>query len=141
MKKLFNRETASYLVFGVLTTVINYIVFGLILHYFGTESTLIANIIAFIAAVSFAFVTNKLYVFQSRSWKLDVLKRELPSFLGARLFSLGIEELGLWICLLLNVDRLGLFSVNGMMIAKLVLAVIVVILNYIFSKFFIFKKE
>lgn len=141
MKKLFNRETVSYLIFGVLTTVINYVVFGLILHFFGTGSTLIANIIAFIFAVTFAFITNKVYVFKSRIWSAGVLKKEILSFLGARLFSLGIEELGLWICLLAGVDKLELLSVNGMMIAKLVLSVIVVILNYIFSKFFIFKNK
>ena len=141
MKKLFNRETASYLVFGVLTTVINYIVFGLILRFFGTKATLIANVIAFVVAVTFAFITNKLYVFGSRDWSVAVLKKELPSFLGARLFSLGLEELGLWICLIKGVEGLEIFRINGMMIAKLVLAVIVIVLNYVFSKFFIFKKE
>lgn len=135
MKKLFNRETAAYIVFGVLTTAINYVVFGVILHFFGTGSTLWANIIAFIVAVTFAFITNKLWVFESRSWSKSALKKEIPSFLGARLFSLALEEFGLWICL-----EAG-FGASGMMVAKLALAVLVVILNYVFSKFFIFKKE
>ena len=134
-RRLFNRETAAYIVFGVLTTVINYVVFGVILHFFGTKSTLLANIIAFIVAVTFAFITNKRWVFESRSWSKSALKKEIPSFLGARLFSLALEELGLWICLNAGVGA------SGMMIAKLALAVLVVILNYVFSKFFIFKKE
>ena len=141
MKKLFNRETVLYVVFGAATTVINYIVFLLYLRFFGTESTLVANIVAFIVAVSFAFVTNKLWVFESKSWSKAVIRKELPSFLGARLFSLGLEELGLWICLKAGVDELSLCGINGIKLAKLALAVIVIFLNYVFSKFYIFKKE
>ena len=141
MKKLFNRETVLYVVFGAATTVINYIVFLLYLRFFGTESTLVANIVAFIVAVSFAFVTNKLWVFESKSWSKAVIRKELPSFLGARLFSLGLEELGLWICLKAGVDELSLCGINGIKIAKLALAFIVIVLNYVFSKFYIFKKE
>ena len=141
MKKLFNRETVLYVVFGAATTVINYIVFLLYLRFFGTESTLVANIVAFIVAVSFAFVTNKLWVFESKSWSKAVIRKELPSFLGARLFSLGLEELGLFICLKAGVDKLIFCGINGIKLAKLALAVIVIVLNYVFSKFYIFKKE
>lgn len=139
--KLCNRETVSYLFFGVLTTVVNYGVFALILHFFGAESTLIANGAAFVAAVAFAYVTNKLFVFESKSWAKEVLARELPSFVGARLFSFAFEELGLLVCIWLQVERYSLFGLNGILIAKIILSFVVVVLNYFFSKCFIFKKS
>lgn len=140
-QKLCNRETISYLFFGVLTTVINYGVFALIIYSFGEESTLIANVAAFVAAVAFAYITNKLFVFESKSWERSVLLREIASFVGARLFSFGFEELGLLACMLLNVGRYSLFGINGIMIAKIVLSFAVVMLNYFFSKFIIFKES
>lgn len=140
-RKLCNRETISYLFFGVLTTVVNYGVFAVIVHFFGPDSTLIANGAAFVAAVTFAYITNKLFVFDSKSWAREVLVRELPSFIGARLFSFAFEELGLVICMWLQVERYTLFGIGGIMIAKIVLSMIVVVLNYFFSKLFIFKKS
>ena len=94
----------------------------------------------------FAYVTNKLWVFESKSWKFRVLLKEVPEFFAARVFSLCVEEGGLW----LFVDKLGFdkfsfslfgFEVTGKLIAKVLLAVIVVILNYFFSKFIIFTKR
>lgn len=138
--KLCNRETVSYLTFGVLTTLVNYVTFALILCFFGEGSTLAANAVAFVAAVAFAYITNKLFVFRSKSWSRGVLAREISSFVGARLFSFAFEELGLLMCMWLSVEQYSLFGVNGIMIAKIILSVVVVILNYFFSKFFIFKK-
>ncbi len=147
LKKLLNRETILYLVFGVATTVVNYIVFYLTYDLaFGRDSSLVANCIAFVAAVIFAFVVNKMFVFESRSWSMDALRREVPSFLAGRVGSFLIEEAGLFLCE--NVLRLNgviLLSVAGMeldgiTVAKLALSVIVVILNYVFCKFFVFKK-
>ena len=100
----------------------------------------------FVAAVIFAYLTNKRYVFESRSWDAATLKREIPSFLGARLASFGLEELLLWIAKdLIRVGRWSLvilgLTLGGLMIAKILISVIVVVLNYIFSKFFIFKQK
>lgn len=141
VRKIFNRETVLYIVFGVLTTIINYVVFGLVTYLFGGAQALWANVIAFIAAVIFAFITNKLFVFESKCWQKSVIVKESLSFLSARLFSFGIEELGLWICMLLNIHNRSICGINGIMIAKAALAVIVVILNYFFSKLIIFKKK
>ncbi len=139
-------EVISYLFFGVLTTLVNFVVFwacGLLLS---EELYLVSNAIAWIAAVIFAYITNKLFVFQSKSWALKVIISEIPEFLGARVFSFLIEEAGLW--LLVDILSMGKISfsllgigVSGQMIAKIILAVIVVILNYFFSKFIIFKKK
>ena len=122
-KKLFNRETILYVVFGVLTTAVNYAV-----YYFCRFLDVdyrIANVIAWIFAV--------LFVFESKSWKPAVALRELALFAGARIFSLLIEE-GF---LLFTVEVLH----GNDRIMKLIAAVFVVIINYFFSKFFIFKKD
>ena len=145
-RKLFNRETILYLIFGVLTTLVNFVVFWLMNRLLGEKLALFNNAVAFVAAVAFAYITNKLFVFESRSWSAEVLRREIPSFIGARLFSFGLEELLLWLSTdVLNVTRykwefLGI-AIGGLMIAKILISVLVVILNYVFSKLYIFKKK
>ncbi|MBQ2963664.1 MAG: GtrA family protein [Clostridia bacterium] len=151
IKKLINKETITYIIFGVGSTVVNLGVFKLCDLFFTsvtqTDLVLLTNFIAWVAAVIFAFVTNKIWVFESKSWRSDVLKKEIPSFVGARVFSLGVEELGLLIFLKwLNFGRFswnvfGLFTLDGKMLVKIGLAVIVVIMNYVFSKFIIFKNK
>lgn len=151
IKKLLNKETVSYLVFGVMTTVVNLGVFKLFDLIFTrvtqVDLTLLTNFIAWVFAVVFAYVTNKLFVFESKSWSAKTLAKEVPAFVGARIFSLGIEELGLLIFITwlgfdsFVLDVFGLFALGGKMIVKIALAVIVVVMNYIFSKFLIFKNK
>lgn len=136
LKKLWRFLTApemlSYLVFGVLTTLINVLLAGLlydVLHW----NLYLANTLAWVVSVAFAFVTNKLFVFRSKSMAPAVLLRESMSFLGARLFSLGVDTLGMG----LLVDLLH----SNFWVSKIVMNVIVVILNYIFSKLLIFKQK
>ena len=147
LKKLLNRETILYIVFGVATTVVNYIVFHLLYNVLWHQNhSLAANAAAFVAAVIFAFVVNKLFVFESRSWDAATLKREIPSFLGARIGSFGIEEAGLFLAE--KVFRLGgviAITLGGtafdwITVVKIALAFVVVALNYVFCKLFIFKK-
>lgn len=151
IKKFINKETIIYLVFGVLTTVVNFVVFKIFDVIFtsvtNTDLTLLTNFIAWVAAVVFAYVTNKLWVFESKSWKISVLKKEIPSFVGARVLTLGIEQLGLLIFITwlgfekYSLDVFGIFSVGGKMLVKAGLAVIVVVTNYVLSKFIIFKNK
>ncbi len=151
IRKLVNKETITYLIFGILTTVVNLAVFKLFDVVFTAvtdiDLTLLTNFIAWVASVVFAFITNKLWVFESKSWRLGVLKKEVPAFVGARVFSLGVEELGLLIFITwlgfdeFSLSVFGLFSVGGKLLVKIALAVIVVIMNYVFSKFFIFKGK
>lgn len=131
-KKLFNKETILYLIFGILTTVINVAICGLLydkLHW----DVLVANSIAWVISVIFAFITNKIFVFDSKTTDKKILLKETISFFIARLISLGFDMLAVW----LMVD---LWHVN-VWVAKIISNVIVVIMNYIFSKLFIFNNK
>lgn len=146
IKKLINKETITYLVFGVLTTVVNFAVLEGLRLIISDKLILLINVIAWAASVAFAYVTNKLFVFESKSWKGSVLCKEIPSFVGARVFSLGVESLGLLVFITwLGFDRFSIalfgFTLDGITLTKIGLAVIVVIMNYVFSKFIIFKKK
>ncbi len=124
------REGIWYLVFGGLTTLVN-IVSYFILRTFNIE-IYVSNIIAWILAVLFAFITNKLFVFNSRGKSRKENTKELISFFGFRIISLGIDMAAMY----LLIDLLS----SGEFVAKIISNIIVIILNYIFSKFFIFKK-
>ena len=146
IKKILNRETVLYIIFGVATTAVNYVVFYLLYNVLWSQSrSLEANAAAFVAAVIFAFVVNKLFVFESKSWSMDTLKREIPSFLAARIGSFGIEEAGLFLCeKVLKLGgviaiTLGGVALDWITVAKVALAFVVVALNYVFCKLFIFK--
>ena len=94
----------------------------------------------------FAYITNKLWVFESKSWDIRVLLKEIPSFFAARVLSFLIEEAGLFVFVdLLSFKDISFkilsFELGGELIAKAVLAVIVVVLNYVFSKLVIFRKK
>lgn len=146
MLKKISKELVSYLVFGVLTTLVSIVTFEVANLILGQALYLLSNIISWIFAVTFAFVTNKLWVFESKSWAASVIKAEIIAFVAARLFSLLLEEAGLY--LLIDIFSLGTFSsaifgfsLTGTLISKLIMQVIVVVANYIFSKFIIFKKK
>lgn len=148
IKRLFNkyRELISYIFFGVLTTVVSLVSFRIFDVILGEKLYLLTNVISWVFAVIFAYITNKLWVFESKSWKASVVIKELIGFFGARILSLVIEEVGLWIMVdLLSMGDISInifsFNINGNFIAKLIMQVVVVILNYIFSKLVIFKKS
>ena len=131
IKKVFNKETILYIIFGVLTTVVDFVSFGFLFYQVGLNE-IVANTIAWIIAVIVAYVTNKLYVFEKDQHDVKTLLREIVSFVLARLFSLFITNL-----FLVFVKHVGM----NMMLAKILISVVVVILNYFFSKLFIFKKD
>ena len=147
LKKLLNRETVSYLIFGVATTLVNYVVFHLLYNVLWQQrNSLIANAAAFVAAVVFAFVVNKMFVFESKRWDLATLKKEIPSFLAARIGSFGIEEAGLFLAeKVLKLGgiiavTIGSLSLDWITVIKVALAFVVVALNYVFCKLIVFKK-
>ena len=126
-----HSELISYAIFGVATTVVSMVVYGVCNSVFEMHY-LISNIVSWVIAVAFAYITNKMFVFKTRGMGFAQLKREITLFVSARLASLGIEELGLFILI-------GLIG-WGEILAKLVMQVVVIVLNYIFSKLVIFKK-
>lgn len=129
---LTSPEMILYLIFGVLTTVINIVVFEVCYNSLGWQWQA-ANALAWILAVAFAFLTNKLSVFRSKSFQANVFWRELLSFLAARLLSLGVD----YACMWLFIDMLAW---NGLL-SKTVDNVIVVVINYVLSKLVIFRKK
>ena len=130
MKKY--EELIKYLLIGGLTTVLNYIVFALLVNEAKLEMHP-SNLIAWGVSVIFAYLTNKLFVFESKSFKIDVLAKEILTFGAARVFSFILEE----VILFIFVDKLGMEK----LIIKLIANIIVIIVNYILSKFIIFKKK
>ena len=140
------RELITYIIFGVLTTIVSLVSFKIFDSLLGEKLYLLTNIMSWIFAVSFAYITNKLWVFESKSWHGKTVIKELLGFVGARLFSLGVEELGLWRLIdILNTGALRLsilsLDINGNMIAKVIMQIVVIILNYVFSKLVVFKKK
>ncbi len=140
------KELIIYVLFGGLTTVVNLSVFAVTNRLLGDERYLITNAIAWFAAVAFSYVTNKLWVFESKSWKARVFFKEVAAFFAARVLTLFIEEAGLYILVdLLGFNKYSLyflgFDIGGAFIAKAMIAVFVVVINYIFSKLVIFRKK
>lgn len=134
MKALFlkYRGLILYAVFGALTTLVNMAAYWLCFDVLGIPNVP-SVIIAWILAVAFAFITNKLWVFESKSFGRKTLLHEVPAFFGARLLT-GLLDL---LVMYLAVDVLG----GHAMLWKLISNVAVIILNYIASKLYIFKKK
>lgn len=124
-------DVLIYLVFGVLTTIVNYLVY-LPLYNVLEFSAAVSNSIAWAVAVGFAFLTNKPFVFRSHDWSMKTVLPELTKFVGCRVASGAAET----VILLVTVDLLGW---NGN-IWKLLTNVLVVVMNYFASKFLVFKK-
>lgn len=131
IQKYINRETITYAIAGVLTTLVNFISYEGLFRL--GLSNLTANSIAWFLAVTFAYVVNKWNVFRSKS---DTAKDEAVKvfkFYSARLVTLVVEQLGMYVF----VELLGIYR----WIIKGALAVIVIIINYLFSKLYIFNKK
>lgn len=126
------REVLLYLFFGALTTVISIAVFWLCDRPLGMDA-LIANIVSWVLAVLFAYVTNAVWVFSSRPETRAEGLRQMLGFYAGRIATLGAEEL----ILLVFVTWLGFDS----MIVKIVAQVVVIVLNYVISKLLVFRKK
>lgn len=127
-----HREGLSYLIFGGLTTLVNWVVFFGLFNLLSVNHVT-ANSIAWVAAVLFAFWVNRRFVFRSDRQGFLAVLAECAAFFAARLTSFGCET-GL---LILGTDVLG-FNANWVKIAT---AVVTVVLNYVFSKWIIFRKR
>lgn len=132
LKKFLSREVITYLIAGVLTTVVNYISYFVFCNLIGIPN-LIANAIAWIIAVLFAYIINDIWVFQSKKHNILGELEQFVKFLGARIVSFLIEEAGMFVFI-------DIMKFNNLII-KGILAVIVIFLNYLFSKLFVFNKN
>lgn len=134
LKALLTRyyDVLAYLFFGVLTTAVNYLVY-LPCYNWLNLSAAVSNVIAWVAAVAFAYLTNKPFVFKSHDWSARTVWPELVKFVGCRVGSGFLETAIIFI----TVDCL---SWNGNYM-KLVTSVLTVVLNYIGSKLLVFRKE
>ena len=125
------KEVINYLFFGGCTTLVSILTFYIFNKILGLNEH-IANVISWILAVLFAFITNKKYVFESKVKDTKGLLKEIISFFGARLLTLGIEEVILCVgSNLLHIDPL---------IVKVIGQVVVIVSNYFSSKLLVFKK-
>ena len=125
-------DVITYLIFGVLTTLVNYIEYLPCLYVLNLSAA-VSNVIAWIAAVAFAYLTNKPFVFGSHDWSMKTVGPELVKFLSCRIGSGVLETL----ILMVTVDLLGWSGFWW----KLFTQVLVVVLNYIGSKLLVFKKK
>ena len=129
-----NEELWNYLIVGVLTTIVSIATYYICVRTFLNPKIpielQIANIISWIFAVIFAYITNRIFVFKSKSKKIF---KEISSFVGSRIITLLLDML----CMFIIVTLLGLYDLIG----KIVSQVVVTIGNYIISKLFVFKKK
>ena len=137
MKKLYDlfikyKEVILYLVFGGLTTLVNIVGYMLFTRLFGLD-TMIANGIALTISILFAYVTNKLFVFESRTETFRAALREFVSFIACRIATAVLDMLIMYI----TVDMLGWYD----MVMKILDNIIVIVLNFVFSKLIIFTSK
>lgn len=133
------EEKWMYLIFGVLTTVVSFVTAGIakiLLEKSGFGTDAVSNIstaISWICAVTFAYLTNRVWVFQSQAHNAKEIFKEALSFYGGRVSTLFVEMGMMWIG----------FSFIGMnyWVAKIITNVVVLILNYVISKIFVFKNK
>lgn len=137
MKKLIDlykkyEEVIKYLFFGVLTTLVSIVIYWIFTKLFNVNY-MISNVISWIGSVSFAYITNKLFVFKSKCDNEKDVIIEIYQFFKYRLFSLVIDILLMYLFV-------EIFSVDDM-ISKFIVQFIVIVLNYLFSKLFVFNKK
>lgn len=126
------KNVFCYVFFGVLTTLVNYLVY-FPLYVWLSWPAAICNLFAWSVAVAFAYLTNKRFVFKSDNWSKNTVINELHKFVGCRLGSGLIETVLLW--LLVDIMRY-----NGNMF-KILISILVVMINYISSKWFVFNRK
>ena len=138
IKKFVKTELFMYLFIGFLTTVVNIVAFHLLCNAFNASEKSgwgwkFAEILAFIIAVAFAFITNKLFVFKSKDMSFKILGKEAAGFVIGRVATEVLNFAMMWYMIdIKNCNEL---------FTKILTSIVVIVLNYIFSKFIIFKTK
>ena len=143
---LKHKEPLNYAFWCIMTTLVSWTSYTVYAYLFGridglapTVVALIANILSWVTAVTFSFVANKIRVFESKSWKPRVVVPEALKFYSTRA-AVGVVETGLaTLMVLVGLDR-PLFGVDGLM-SKMIVTPIIIIMNYLCGKFFVFRKK
>lgn len=137
-KELFTayREIIMYLIVGVITTVFNWVVYAVFVKWMPMA---VANALSWFVTVVFAYVTNKIFVFDSRSWNLQIVIKEAVAFFGARAATGVFEVVAQPTFYALGLKQ-SIFGVKGLW-AKVLTSAIVMVLNYICSKLFVFREK
>lgn len=153
IKELFvkYKEIITYVIFGVLTTVVSWGSYTVFVEKLSMK-VFVGNLLSWICAIVFAYITNKLWVFESKSWKPSVIGKEIVTFVASRgitgvieilcvplLAKTGFDNIFYGILEKMNIS-IGILFTDGIY-SKIFLSVVVVILNYFFSKFIIFKNK
>jgi len=126
------QSVLSYLIFGGLTTLVNIVVFWLF-NNFTSWPVWLSNAIAWVLSVLFAYITNKLWVFDSKTPTVKAVMAEATSFFGFRLLSFFVDE---------AIMVIGVTVLHGnSLLVKILDQVIIVVMNWFFSKLFIFKDR
>ncbi len=131
IKKFFTKEIILYAIFGVLTTLVNIVCFYILTKFINLEENF-SNVISIIAAILFAYFTNRKFVFNSTATTAKEKLTEFGKFILGRAFSMIVELVGFF--LMFNIASIDEF------ISKILISIIVIILNFFISKFFAFKK-
>ncbi|MDO4979176.1 MAG: GtrA family protein [Candidatus Saccharibacteria bacterium] len=134
IRKLISKywEIITYIIFGVLTTVVNVVVYWLFAEVWHIPN-MVSWAVAWIASVAFAYVTNRKWVFDSKAKGFKEISAEIVKFVGARVFSGGVDALIMWVAV-------DLLSMNNM-VWKIIANIVVIIMNYVLSKLIVFKKK
>ena len=125
------KEILLYLFFGGLTMIVSIVSYAICNLVFGID-VLVANIISWLLAVMFSFYTNRIWVFQASTNSISGFLKQMVSFYSGRVVTLIIEEIILFIFIT--------YLQYNSMVVKIIAQVVVVILNYVISKLWVFKK-
>ncbi len=127
-----HKEFITYAGFGCGTVALNFLGFYVCYYYLG-RGTVVSNMVAWVMAVTFAFITNKLYVFESKSFEWQIIVHEAISFFGCRALTGAFDVIMMYE----TVDKLQMDA----MLMKTLVNIIVIALNYVVSKKIVFKEE
>ncbi|MCI8273064.1 MAG: GtrA family protein [Clostridia bacterium] len=131
LKKILTKEVILYIIFGVITTLVNLGIFYIMFSILNLNKNL-SNIIAIMTAIIVAYFTNKDMVFHSKAITLKERMTEFLKFIAGRAFTIIVEMGGCWLLFQTTIPE---------MITKLFVTVIVIVLNFFISKFFAFKNK
>ena len=140
-----HKEPLSYAFWCIMTTLVSWTAYTVFAYLFGLSElepaavAFISNILSWVCAVTFSFVANKIRVFESKSWRPKVVLPEALKFYSTRA-AVGFVETGLATLMVLVGLDIPLFGVDGLM-SKMIVTPIIIIMNYLCGKFFVFRKK